>query len=227
MSVCHTCNNLGKEGGCPKCGLTPRNEVGNRILKTEIPTDIIPKMYQGVMWEKIENENLPLQFKQFDDALEKVYNSFLQGKIPEYSMFISAPSKSGKNLFAYSCMQTSITNRFSVAPLLSTSDWRRLLKVSQINPFYKLYGRYQWDSLVTYDLVFLFVDHSDDRFDSIPIIKSILDARAAFNLSTFIISDYRLNDLVPKWNSDIYTMIYNSNPKRDHKRYPVVLHRFE
>lgn len=227
MAVCHMCNDEGKEGGCSKCGLTPRKAVSVKVLPMEMATDLIPNVYQGAMWEKPSTANLSMKFVKFDESLEKVYNKFLSGEIPNFSMFIAAPPKSGKNSFAYSCMQTSLAHKFSVAPLLSTSEWRRLYKVSQINPFYKLFGKYQWDQLVVYDVVFLFVDHGDEHNDDIPILKSILDARASFGLSTFIISDYRLNDLVPKWNSDQYTMIYNTNPKRDYLRYPVILHRFE
>lgn len=224
---CHVCNNEGKLGGCPKCGLTPRKVLNMRLTNMDTPTDIIPTVYQGVIWEKPVDDKLPQQFKEFDNALEKVGNQFLQGRIPQFSMFIAAPPKSGKNVFAYTCMQTSLAQKFTVAPLLSTSDWRRLLKVSQMNPFYKLYGKYQWDTLITMDVLFLFVDHSDDHRDDIPLLKSIMDARASFNLSTFILSDYKLTELVPAWNSHVYTMIYNADSKRDYLRYPVILHRFE
>lgn len=224
---CHYCNDEGKEGGCPRCGLTPRKSVGLKMLNLEVPTEIIPIPYQGHLWEKPEDSDRPLKFQQFDDTLEQVYTKFLKGQIPQFSMFIAAPPKSGKNSFAYSCMQTALAQKFTVAPLLSTSDWRRLYKVSQMNPFYKLYGKYQWDTLISVDVIFIFVDHSDDHNDDIPLLKSILDARAAFGLSTFIISDYKLNDLVPKWNKDVYTMIYNPATPRDYLRYPVVVHRFQ
>lgn len=227
MPTCHLCGDQGKIGGCSRCGLTPRAATGVKLLNLEVPTDIIPNVYQGVMWEKPNPDGLSNKFKQFDDSLEKVYNMFLSGRIPSFSMFISAPPKSGKNSFAYSCMQTALAQKFSVAPLLSTSDWRRLYRVSQMNPFYKLFGKYQWDTLAAKDVVFLFVDHSDEHNDDIPLLKSIMDTRAAFSLPTFIISDYRINDLVPKWNAKVYTMIYNPDERRDYLRYPVILHRFE
>lgn len=223
---CHFCNNEGKEGGCPRCGLTPRSSNTVKLLNLEVPTELIPTVYQGVVWEKPEGGDIPLRLQQYDDALEKVYNQFLSGRIPAFSMFIGAPPKSGKNKFAYCCMQTALAQRFTVAPLLSTGDWRRLQKVSQMNPFYKLYGKYQWDNLIALDVVFMFVDHSDERFDEIPLLKSVLDARAAFGLSTFIISDYKLNDLVPRYDKESYSAIYNPSDKRDYLRYPVVMHRF-
>lgn len=228
MARCHVCGDEGKEGGCPRCGLTPRKVTNVRLMNLDVPTDIIPNVYQGVIWSPPpSDEKTPKQLKEFDSALQRVCDMFLSGKIPQFSMFIAAPPKSGKNAFAYTCMQTSIAQKFSVAPLLSTSDWRRLLKVSQMNPFYKLYGKYQWDTLISRDVLFMFVDHSDDHRDDIPLLKSIMDARASFNLSTFIISDYKLTELVPNWNSQVYTMIYNADSKRDYLRYPVILHRFE
>lgn len=224
--VCHMCNNEGKEGGCPRCGRTPRAASVAKTLHFEMPTDIIPLVYQGQVWEKPVEEDLPLRIKQYDDSLETIYNKFLMGEIPKFSLFLGAPPKSDKTKFAYCCMQTSLAQGFSVAPLLSTADWRRLQKVSQTNPFYKLYGKYKWDELVALDVLFMFVDHSDERFDEIPLMKSVLDTRAAFNLSTFIISDYKLNDLVPRYNQESYSAIYNPSDKRDYQRYPVVLHRF-
>lgn len=224
---CHFCGDKGVQGGCPKCGLTPRASNEMSLLHLDVPTDIIPKVYQGSMWEKPNGDDIPLKFKQFDDALEKIYNKFLAGELPGFSVFLAAPPKSGKNKFAYSCMQTSLTQKFTVAPLLSTADWRRLYKISQMNPFYKLFGKYQWDDLASRDVVFLFVDHSDEHNDDIPLLKSIMDTRASFSLPTFILSDYRLNDLVPAWKKDVYTMIHNPDSNRDYLRYPVVLHRFE
>lgn len=223
MGMCRLCGGLGLKGGCPKCNATPRPLAHMSLVTQESTSDIIPHIYQGVMWNKPESENA--REKEFDNSLEKIHNSFLNGSIPKFSVFLAAPPKSGKNLFAYSCMQTSIAQGFTVAPLLSTADWRRLLKVSQTNPFYKLYGKYQWDKLINLDVVFLYIEHSEEHNSDIPLLKSIYDTRSGFGLSTFVISDYRLNDLVPRWDSDAYTSIYNSNDNRDYLRYPVILHR--
>lgn len=226
VTRCHRCNNEGTKEGCPRCGRTLRSAVAVKTLNLEIPTDLIPQPYQGIVWEKPNPEGLPLHIQEFDRSLEKVYNYFLSGRIPSFSLFLGAPPKSDKNKFAYCCMQTSLAQRFSVAPLLSTSDWRRLQKISQMNPFYKLYGKYQWDTLISLDVVFMFVDHSDERFDEIPLMKSVLDSRAAFGLPTFIISDYKLTDLVPRYDKETYSAIYNPSDQRDYLRYPVIIHRF-
>lgn len=224
--ICHLCNNEGKEGGCPRCGKTPRAVVAERLISFDIPTDIIPVVYQGQVWEKPPQGDLPLRMQEYDNALEKVYNKFLLGDIPAFSMFLGAPPKSDKTKFAYCCMQTAMTQHYSVAPLLSTSDWRRLQKVSQVNPFYKLYGKYKWDELISKDVLFMYVDHSDERFDEIPLMKSVLDARAMFSLSTFIISDYKITDLVPRYGQEAYSIIYNADDNRDYRRFPVIIQRF-
>lgn len=226
LELCHACNNEGRQGGCPRCGRTPRKALGVKMLSFDIPTDIIPVVYQGKLWEKPEMEDKPAVYKEVDDAMETVYSMFLKGEIPGFSMFIAAPPKSGKNAFAYSCMQTALANKYEVAPYLSTGDWRRLHRISQMNPFYKLYNKYTWDDLILSDVLFLYVDHSDEHKADIPLFKSILDARASMDRSTFIMSDYKLQHLVPHWQSDLYTAIYNPDPSRDLKRYPVLLHRF-
>lgn len=222
---CVVCGGFGKEGGCPRCGSSPHTFAIEERKKLNVPLDLIPQPYQGLLWEKPESTS-SLVFNDFDDKLERVHKEFLSGRLPKFSMFIASPPKGNKHVFAYSCMQSAVVQQFTIAPLLRTSDWRRLYKISQMNPFYKLYEKYTWDSLIVKDVLFLSVDHSDDRFDVITLLKDILDIRAGFCKPTFIISDYKLNSLVPRWGDSSYGTIYNPDTKRDYYRYPVVLHRF-
>lgn len=226
--VCHMCGGLGKEGGCPSCGLTFRKRVEVQTLKLDIAADVIPITYQGKLWTKPEPvAGMSAKAKDFDAKLERVAQEFLSGRIPKFSVFIGAPAKYGKHSFAYTCLQSALAQRFSIAPLFTTSDWRRLYRVSQMNPFYRLYDSYKWDDLVKRDVVFISVDHSDDRFDVINLLKDIFDVRAGFGFPTFIISDFRLEELVDRWKSESYSLIYNADPNRDYNRYPVILSRFE
>ena len=225
--TCHTCGGLGKQGGCPKCGRTPEGAVKVKTMQLDIAIDVIPIQYQGKLWSKPDPvPNQPNKWTDFDSKLQRVHQEFLSGKIPNFSLMACAPAKYGKREFAYSCMQTAAVQGFKVAPLLVASDWRRLYKVSQMNPFYKLYDKYKWDDLIGMDVVFLSVDYSEDRFDSIELLKTILDIRAGFSKSTFILSDCPLTELVPQWGKESYNLIYNPEPDRDYMRYPVILHRF-
>ena len=95
-----------------------------------------------------------------------------------------------------------------------------------MNPFYKLYDKYTWDNLVSRDVVFMSVDHSEDRFDVIPLLKDVLDTRARLDRPTFIISDFRVTELSPQWKSRSHGTIYNPMPERDYNRYPVFIQRF-
>lgn len=227
--VCPVCGGMGKDTpdgkGCPRCGLTLRKTVDLNIGSTIMDSSIIPVYYQGQMWKKPTQDNLPLETRKFDESLEKVLDVFLKGKLPTFSMFAGAPPKSGKNLWAYSCMQVALSYRFSVAPFLSTADWYRLDKTSKERPWYKLYNLYTWDNLIQSDVVFIYVEYDDDRYSVIPLLKTVLDARAAFNLSTMIISDYQLTTLVPAWKSRLYSVIHNADPTCNRLRYPVIIHR--
>ena len=228
MGVCHVCGDLGKDGGCSRCGLTPRAHVSVKSVQLDMPVDLIPISYQGKIWEKpVATKDTPLRFAEFDSKLERVLKEFLAGRIPPFSMFIGAPAKYGKHSFAYSCLQTAAVQRYTIAPLFSVSDWRRLYRVSQMNPFYKLYETYTWDNLITRDVVFMYVDHSEERYDCLSMMRDILDTRAGFGKPTFIVSDFNLTDLVPRWGDTSYTDIYNPDPSRDMRRYPVVLNRFQ
>lgn len=224
--ICHVCGGFGKEGGCPRCGLTLRNASLKKTMHLDIPADIIPIPYQGKLWEHQVDEASSLKFQEFDSALVKVHTEFLQGRVPSFSLFIAAPPKYGKQEFVYSCMQLAIAQKFTVSPYFSTSDWRRLYRVSQVNPFYKMFDKYQWDKLLCVDVVFISVDHSEDKYDVIPLMKDILDARSRMSKSTVFISDVKLEDLTSVWGGNDYNMIFNSDTNRDFARYPVILQRF-
>lgn len=218
--MCPMCGGYGVAGGCPRCG----KETGTPIKKgtKAMPTDIIPAFYQGKVWEK----NTELAPASYYESLAKVHTEFQCGRVPAFSLFMASPDNTGKHLFAYSCMQASLSQGYSVAPMLTLSDWRRLYKVSQMNPFYKMYSKYTWDELIGLDVIFMMIDHSEERVDAMSTIKDILDTRANFSKPTFIISDYKLNSLVSRWKRDEYTLVYNPDPDRDLFRYPVVIHGY-
>lgn len=220
---CHTCGNNGKDGGCPECGRTTTTLRLDKI-DLPLPVSVIPVKYQGQIWTPARQENA--EVTPIDQRMQKVLELFQSNKLPTFSLFIGRPAKNNKHFFAYSCMQTAIMAGYSVAPLLSSSDWRRLYKCSQMNPMYKLYGEYRWDELVRKDVMFLYIDHSDDKYTVISLLKDLMDTRANFNLSTIVISDYELASLVPAWKSEEYALIYNPDPQRDLLRYPAVLQSF-
>lgn len=224
FDICRVCNDKGKEGGCPRCGKVIGNCALELNLMDTIPTDIIPLHYQGKFWVKPESHTE--REKQFDTTLNKVHEKFMRGEFPTYSMFIGAPPNIDKFIFAYSCLQLAQSNGRSIAPILMTGDWRRLYRTSQQNPTYKLFNKWDWNSLITKEILFTSVDSSEDRFDIIGLLKLLYDTRALQGLPTFVISDFELTTLVPKYRSEDYLKIYNSDNKRDYYRYPVVVQRF-
>lgn len=223
---CPVCHDEGIEGGCVRCGKEPRVVVKERIGGQLYDSSVIPEHYQGKMWSAPNSEDKEL-YIDFDTKLTKIHDNFMVGRFLNFSLFIATPPKYGKLDFAYSCMQTALSYGYSVAPLLSTSEWRRLYTVSKMNSKFKMYGKFTWDELILCDVLFLTVDHGDDdRYDDIVLLKDIYDIRARRNLPTVVISDFRLESLVPRWKSDSYTLLHNTARDCDRLRYPIILHRF-
>lgn len=227
MISCHTCNGRGLPGdGCPECGAKVNQTIDLRSTSFVINTDIIPSFYQGKTWEKPSYDGTETDLvKEIDDRVAAVQDKFLSGEKPSFSLFISCNEDYGKFIFAYSCMQAALLSGYTVAPLLSTADWKRIHKQSQINPGLKLYGNLRWDELVRRDVVFIYVDHSDDRLSDIWLLKTVLDSRATMGLGTYIISDYHLPTLSSRYNSKEYKALLSSAQKKDLNRFPIIIQR--
>ena len=223
QTKCPKCYDLGLPGGCPRCG-KDRKEIKHLDLsKTETiqNSNIIPSAYKGKVWSYQEHS-------RFFDNLEKIHKSCCSKEGLHFSLYIASNNSLDKMLFAYSCMQGLLLHNKSVSPLLSTSDLRRLMKVSQINPFFKLFGVWQYDSLMNLDVLFVTVSHLEEtRYTDIATLREVLDCRARFGLPTVFLSDYPLESLVPKWDSRQYLTVYNTNPDRDYIRFPVILQEFK
>lgn len=222
---CPVCYDMGKKDGCPRCGKSLVKNLDLDKVSIAFNPSLIPESYQGHYWNPPVSEDFVMA--DFYKKLDKIHSIYLSAKPLPYSLFLAGPPKIGKLDFAYSALQASIAQGRTTAPLMSTSEWRRLYKIAQINPFYKMYGKYYWDDLICADVVIITVDYSDDHNDDITLMKDIYDIRARQNLSTTIISDFKLEDLVPRWNSSAYNLIYSSNPKCDRKRYPLIIHCFK
>lgn len=226
QTKCTKCYDKGKPGGCPKCGKDSSKSKENITFFKEVDTLIIPTRYKGISWTKPDSAENNL-FSNFDNDLEKIHKKFMAGKSIKFSLFIAAPQNYDKLTFAYSCMQASLMHKKVVAPLLSTSDIRRLMRVSQISPFFKLYQSWTYDAVMSADILFVTVTHIDDnRNNDIMLLHELYDTRARLDLPTFVISDYALESLVPKWESKIYSVLIGDGKNVDYLRYPRILQRF-
>ncbi len=226
QTKCTRCYDKGKLGGCPKCGKDSTESQEQIIFSKEVDTILIPTKYKGVSWTKPEKAENNL-FSNFDNDLEKIHKKFMVGKPIKFSLFLAAPQNYDKLTFAYSCMQASLMHKKVVAPLLSTSDIRRLMRISQISPFFKLYQSWTYDAVMSADILFVTVTHIDDnRNNDIMLLHELYDTRARLDLPTIVISDYALESLVPKWESKIYSVLIGDGKNVDLLRYPRILQRF-
>jgi len=220
---CPECYGEGMVGGCPRCGTVERVDV---VVNQNMPLldGIIPQAYQNSVWmmPKFTEKTDPGVVK-FYDNLNKCHELCLNGVVPPYSIYLSDEPKSDKFSFLYSCMQALLLAGIKVSPLLSTADIRRLLVSSQLNPRYKLYDRWTYNYIMGMELLVVSVTHLQDRFDDITVLRELLDTRSRLDLVTWCISDYRLESLAPRWDSDVYLTIYNLEPGRDLKKFPVIL----
>lgn len=231
---CIKCGGLGKPKGCPSCGVDS--------LKLNIPLDkkerfitscrfkSIPDIYIGKLWSSdvVLNSNpdraKDLKFKDYVKALNKINNTFIEGKFYHKSLFISAPSKMSKTVFACSCMQIAQKHGYTVAPFLDTLEVKRLLVLSSENPSFKLYGWIDYDKYITSDVLFLSVTKTDYFSDSLTIILEILSRRSRMGLPTYILSKFTLKEISQNCiDKDYMQLVDSSSAYSNDLKYPVII----
>lgn len=197
--ICYVCRDKGMLMGCPNCG-KEKNFSGNESV--ELTKDVmdklyIPNYYQCVNWssDKLRKElpdlNTHRLFNQYIDQLDKIYNIFESGQLPNKSILITAPPKRGKQIWAFSCMKQALRHGYTVSPILDTSEWRRLNIIATERAYIKdmaLYGC-TLEQMITNDVVILSVDH-DNFKGAYRAIQTLIDKRQRRGKATIVISRY-------------------------------------
>lgn len=252
MGYCFTCGGEGlMDKVCPECGheakissLNLSNRDDTEIVLQKFSDEyakgmpIIPTKYQGILWNKnimerdhadklpekfgsIEKKN-DRNFVMFLDQLEKINYLFATGSVPGKSAIIIAPAGFSKETFAYSCMQRALDNDYSVAPLLDTTEVKRLLILASEKVDYKLYNSIKYDDYITSDVMFITVTHMYSRYESFSTIEEILNRRSRLGLSTFIISRYPLDDLY-RWDKTDSLYAMKNSKSKDLQKLPAII----
>lgn len=252
MGYCFTCGGEGLfDEVCPECGhpsklesINTSNRKESNIVVKKFTEEyskgrpLIPSKYQGVAWhrsilEKDNTDKLPSKYSdksapddrmfiRYLDQLEKINYIFANGSIPGKSAIIIAPAGYSKETFAYSCMQRALEAGFTVAPLLDTTEAKRLLVLASERVDYKLYNTIKYDDYITSDVVFLSVTHMYNRFESYSIIEEILNRRSRLGLSTFILSRYPLDDIY-RWDKSNSLEVMKNGKSNDMQKLPAVI----
>lgn len=182
---------------CPECGRLPTTSIVGK--SAFVPLDEIPKYYQGkvwdakVFWRYHQELKSDMQAQEFVSQLEKVYKLFASGKLPTRSAIISAPTTFSKLTWCYSCMQAALAFGYTVAPVLDTSELKRLVVLSTEKSY--SYNEMSLDEYLSKDIVFVSVTKTEQRKGSASIIVDLLDKRARLGKPTFFISRYSIYEL--------------------------------
>ncbi|WP_304427984.1 hypothetical protein [uncultured Clostridium sp.] len=239
---CFTCGGYGfRDKECPECNKIAGNlDVFNNderaiqyfVNKTDFLE--IPKQYTGIQWHKdyIKSDCKHLEkdvaFQRFITQIEKFHNIFGEGRIPGRSVLICGSQGMSKQTLAYSCMQLAIQYGFKVAPLLDTTELKRLLIISTENPRYKYCGKIDVDNYITSDVLFVTVAKSSHCKEAYLVLQDIMDKRTRKGLPTFVISRYSLQEMSEFDDKKEFVHLLDARYNKENAlKFPTVLSYFE
>lgn len=236
-TVCSRCNNRGLNEACPKCGkiknslLTTNSEEEVRLLNKKSDFALIPEFYrtrefrESTFWE-YHTEPAVSSSNYYDSPATYVRNvlefqeTFKKGLPTNRSHLIFSPTTYGKWILTYSCMQYALKYDFSVAPLLDTLEWARLLISGSTNSDFKLMGRLSYDSLIDKQIMFVKVTNTYMYSDSHQVIRELLSIRSRLGLNTHFVSSVTPKNLGLDDSTGNYDrMIKMNGPDNDPKKY--------
>lgn len=226
--VCSVCHGKGLEEGCPECGkvLKKVTPVSEKIKY--VPNHIIPKDYKDIEWSLEDYkrskgiENIPAQYEKLFDSMNKIYKLFSQGKVPNYSYIVCAPSTMSKVIWAYSCMKQAILKGKTVAPLLDTQEFRRFANMSTTTPDYRRFNM-DYDKYINADVVFMTVVKDEYYSEAYASILALLDKRSRMSKSTIIISSFTIEQLARTDEFRIFNRSITEGKKNPSCKYPIVI----
>lgn len=232
---CFVCGGKGLlDEKCPSCGREPKKlsfsfeeDSGEKFIQ-KVDAINVPGKYRGIMWnpdvlrKSFRDKEHDSAFQRFVNQLDKVDSVFASGILSDKSAIIIAPAGYSKMTFAYSCMQRAIDAGFSVAPMLDTSELKRLLYLSSENPTYKLYNNINYDDYIMSDVCFITVTKMATHEWAYNTIQEILDRRARKGLGTFVISRFSLAEISKRDLSNQFSVISTASSQDDF-RYPAVI----
>lgn len=205
---CFTCRDEGLPNGCPDCGKVKDIVINKEAVKT---STIIPDFYKDLIWD------YSIFLKDREGDLSKVFGSQLQkivdifkNRIPAKSAIITAPPRSSKSVFMFTCIKFAYNYTKSISRILTTPECKKMLREGEVEELSK-------------DLCFVRVPSIFSKYESDEIIRELLIFRANQNKPTFIISDFPIRQIMPKQLQSIIDM----TGKENGLRYPALIEMFE
>lgn len=237
---CYVCGGKGfMNKVCPECGhpMIKRSidfsKVDTDDFRDKLETLRVPDQYKGVTWDgeilkhfKTCDQNNS-GFDKYIKQLDKIHSIFAAGKVPLKSAIIISPAGYSKRIFAYSCMQRALLSGWSVAPVLDTIELKRLLVLSADKPSYRLYSCIDYDEYVMSDVCFVEVTKLPQHAYAAPTVQEVLDRRGRLGKSTFILSNFTLDEMSKFDSFGSFSAIKNQGIV-DNYKYPAIIpfHKF-
>lgn len=229
---CYRCRDLGEIDGCPDCqkikSLGPMGSIS--VTKENLTRHQVPVEYQNIQWDPIILETThphmigDPSFTAYCEQLTKLIEIFRRGELPQQSAIIVAPRSFAKLTFAYCCMNYGISNGYTVAPLLDTTEVKRINELSADN--YTTYTSYKLpkiEELIGSDILFITVDK--DRYGTaLRTIESIMDKRSRQGRATIVLSRFTTKVMSQFEKRNSYDSLFEPTRRFNNKKFPVYLY---
>lgn len=202
---CLICRDLGRTGGCPSCGKEKpliENEKVKSINLSKLSNLGISKHFHESRWNQsiLFNDRSDYygneKFIDYCNKLTDCYNILKDGKMIRMSALVSAPPAFGKTTWANSCILEAYENGFKVAPIIDTSQLRRMITINSEKPKApNNYMGYTYSDYIESDLMFLLVTRGPEYVFAYETICNVLDLRSRMSKPTIILSDRSIREL--------------------------------
>lgn len=231
MSVCLTCRGKGMLGGCPACGMEASVNAPSKSIEPEVlDACAIPTYYQGLIWSKQilldthQDARSKGLLERYAEQLQRIYEIFSRGGIPDKSFFVIAPKNMGKQTWAYCCMQEALKHSHTVVPIIDNTQYKRLNIISsdRISSKFLKDLQYTIEDYNTADVMFMTID-PDNFQSSYRTIESVLSKRSRAGKATFVISRYTLEQMSLPDYTNTFSRNIQASQLQDRNKYVVII----
>lgn len=224
---CYFCRDEGEVGGCEGCGREKEVRHLRTVEKNEALLRHIPKYYQGVDWnrrtlEESNKEKVSSDWVKYCDQMEKVLTAIKSGNRLSKSVFLMGPRRTGKIIWAYSCLKETVNAGGTIVPLVDTQFLKRFLSLREERPFSKYEEDFSYRDFLKADLAVVSVSHGY-KFRPYKIIDMILDLRSRNDRPTIFVSRYSLGELCEHDYKGSFTATLTGYEDDNHLKYPAVI----
>lgn len=201
---------------CSKCGNTGEIwdtgercecEIGQKgTLDFDLECIVVPEQYRGLMFNK---NLLPAELGDYyANFMDTLRNEIISLRHKHINYFIYSPARSGKTVFAYSCMQSLFRIGTQVFPLLDALEIRRIIQEYDFGKKSVELDTFDVDPNSLFSVPYLFVKMPTELgFNTFTSLTTLIDRRLRRNGSTFILSNYSWEYIAAADKNKVFTSL--------------------